>query len=941
VAEDRQGRYWAIQAKAYAKTYAVTKADVDTFLSESSRKVFFVRLLVATTNRVGARAYRTLHEQEKAVHLLRLADLEGADVSWPSDPADLVGSKVSPVRPRPHQRRAVTDVVSGFRQHRRGQLIMACGTGKTLVGLWVAERLGADRILVLLPSLSLLSQTLRVWKTNAARPFHHLLVCSDETVESDDEPSTRTVDLPAPVTTDASEISSFLRGSGRRVVFSTYHSSPQIAAAFQSGRTIPPFGLAIADEAHRCAGPGDAPFATILREDAIRSRRRLFMTATPRYATRTLRRQAEDLDMIVASMDDQTMFGPVLHRLPFSTAIKRRLLSDYQVAVVPVNYEDMLDFTRRGTLVQLPDGAVQDARTLGAQIGLARAMRRYDLRRVISFHNRVRSACAFARSFPDVVPFLPPGDRPTGTLHSDFVSGVHPAGQRSVLLDQFKDAGATGRALLANARCLTEGVDVPSIDGVAFVDPRRSEVDVVQAVGRAIRRSPNKKIGTIVLPVFVGPQEHAVDSVETSMFKHVWQVILALRSHDEALAESLDELRRELGRQHTSIRLPQRIKLLAPTRLRHDFAQAFDIALVEYTTSTWDFKFGLLQKFVEQTGHARVPKHLIENNGHKLGQWVGFQRQLKKDGQLHPKRAALLESLPGWLWAPHRDRWEENYDDLKEFVVKHGHARVATAYTTPAGSKLGVWADSQREKKRSGELSADREDRLACLPKWSWHPSSDKWQEGFVHLKAFAARAGHCRIPTAYRTADRFPLGKWVAIKRMIFRRGGIEALRRAALQRLPGWTWNASADRWDLGFQHLQEYVKQTGNANVPADFVTRDGLKLGDWVERARTRKSQLSSARVIRLESLAGWTWNARVGRWAAMLASLGEYVRHQHHAKVPALYRTSDGKPLGTWVVNVRKMFRENRLSEDRARQLKAVRGWTWVSAARTGAYGGAC
>jgi predicted helicase len=451
VAEARDGGLWAIQAKAYDPRYSIKKSDVDTFLSESARPEFSFRLLVTTTNEIGATAKRTLEAQEKPGHVLFLADLEKATIDWPASPDDLVARPPRPKKPRPHQRRAIREVSRGFGTGDRGQLLMACGTGKTLTSLWIAEALGSERTLVLVPSLSLLAQTLREWVANATREFSFLPVCSDETVSDGDSAVSKTSDLAFPVTTDPVAIASFLRKRGPRVVFSTYQSSPQVAAALV-GR-VPGFDLAVADEAHRCAGRVSGEFATILDDRAIRAKRRLFMTATPRYFTGRVIKEAAELDLEVASMDDETRFGPVFHRLTFGEAIEKELLSDYQVAVVVVDDDTCRDYAERGSFVTTDGFTVTDARTLASQIGLAQAMRRYDLRRTVSFHSRVKWARDFSRSLPGVIAWMPPRTRPRGNLWSSYVSGDMASGHREVLLGRLRDLSG-GRGLLSNARCL-------------------------------------------------------------------------------------------------------------------------------------------------------------------------------------------------------------------------------------------------------------------------------------------------------------------------------------------------------------------------------------------------------------------------------------------------------------------------------------------------------
>ncbi len=293
-------------------------------------------------------------------------------------------------------------------------MIMACGTGKTLTGLWIAEALEAQRTLVLVPSLLLLAYTVREWKSSDARGFEFLAVCSDQTVVGEDAMVAHTADLPfTGVTTDPERIAAFLRGRGPRVIFSTYQSSPRIAEA-QAMPRVPSFDLAIADEAHHCAGKVDEAFGAILDSGRIRARRRLFATATPRIASGSLKRAAADYDLEVSSMDDEAVFGKVLHRLTFGEAIQRDLLSDYQVVVMFADDEEVRDYFERGVFVQTDDGAVRDARTLGAQIGLAKAMRRFGLHRVVTFHSRIGLAARFATTLTDVIDWMPTSARPAG-----------------------------------------------------------------------------------------------------------------------------------------------------------------------------------------------------------------------------------------------------------------------------------------------------------------------------------------------------------------------------------------------------------------------------------------------------------------------------------------------------------------------------------------------
>ena len=932
VAEDTDGRLWAIQAKAYATARSVTKHDVDKFLTESSRPQFSYRILIATTDNMHHIAKRTM--DDLGVSFIGLTELSAADdyLDWPQTPAHLRPSK-PPERKRPwdYQRTAIDRVVKGLERADRGQLIMACGTGKTLTARFITQELAAERTLVLVPSLSLLKQTMREWRIADVKwPFRALPVCSDETVgrAEDDAAISHTSDLGVPVTTDPEVIADFLRnGAGRRVVFSTYQSSPQIASALALSR-VPEFDLVIADEAHRCAGPAKTDFATVLDPLAIKAKRRLFMTATPRIYSSSSKKAAEDANFEYASMDDPAKFGDVFHRLKFSEAIERKLLTDYQIVIIGVDDATYQNWAERGTLVNL-DGTKMDtdARSLAGQIGLAKAMAKYDLQRIITFHGRVNSAKKFAASMPAVLDWMPADQRPNGALWSKFASGTMSAGERHVLLQHLKRLDDGERGLLANARCLAEGVDVPALDGVAFIDPKRSEVEIVQAVGRAIRKSESKTIGTVVIPVFINTDDDPEIALRDSVFKPVWDVVKALRSHDDELGSQLDELRRELGRQRGRLRLPAKIcdDDLVET-VGANFARAFELRLVEQTTASWQAWYGLLEQFVGDAGHARVQASYIVD-GYKLGAWVSDQRIHYGQGILVAERQRRLEELPGWSWDPHADNWEEGFTRLEQYVGQNGHARVPQSYKAD-GYRLGQWISVQRANYGKGVLGAERQRRLEELPGWAWDAKVAEWEEGFRRLVRYVEQNGHARLPASYKAADGYFLGRWVVYQRVNHDKGVLDADRQRRLEVLAGWTWDPKVDEWEDGFRRLVRYVEQNGHARVPPAYDF-DGYKLSSFVtnQRGKYTKGVLDAKRQRRLEELPGWTWNPHADSWEEGFTRLEQYVGLNGHARVPQSYKT-DSYKLGLWVTNQRGKYARGVLDAKRQRRLEDLPGWTW-------------
>ena len=929
VAETHSGELWAVQAKAYAPETTITKASVDSFLSESARSVFSFRLLLGTTDAIGHNARQAFQGQQIPGALRLLGDLAAEPLQWPASIDDLRAPARPPALPRPHQAEALAAIAHGLASGGRGRVIMACGTGKTFVQLWAHEQLRSSRTLVLVPSLFLVQQSLQEWTANRTRPFALLAVCSDETVADTDSFTSDVTALGVPVTTDALRIREFLAGPGDRVVFCTYQSSARVAEAMQ-GEPLR-FELVLCDEAHQLAGTAAREFATALRAEAIPADRRIFFTATPRYFTGALQGSGLQRDLAVASMDDPAVFGPELHRLSFGEAIRRELLSDYRVVVLGVTDREALQLAQQGTYMDFAEGTT-DARSLGREIGLARAMKTYDLHRVISFHSRVQAAKNFAAHLPKVIAALPKAHAPRGRLLFDYISGQMPTGERRTRLNRFRAIGTDEYALLANARCLSEGVDVPAIDGVAFIDPRRSQVDIIQAVGRAIRLSAQKVLGTIVIPVFVPEGAEAQAVLAGSAFEPVWAVVRALRDHDEDLASQLDGLRRKLGRERklTRKQLPKKIVLdLRGMTVSAAFLDAFTTQVVERATSSWEEGFAHLEEFVAREGHARVLRGFKCSDGFALDAWVGTQRGDNNRGKLKLDRRRRLEALAGWSWDPLAEQWEEGFAELLVFVKRVGHARPAD-FTTSGGFRLGGWVHNQRNAHRSGVMGAERRVRLEALNGWVWDPHDETWETGINSLLTFGAREGTTRVPAAFRSSEGFKLGAWVVRQRMLFTKGELAPDRVVRLENQPGWSWNARAERWEDGFAHVQVFAKTAGNAQVPADFVTTNGYRLGRWVTKQRTNyiAGTLSSDRVTRLMTLPGWVWDPFISQWEAAFELLALFAGREKHTLVPDDYRSNDGFQLGSWVSHQRSRYRSHKLPATYIARLEGLVGWTW-------------
>jgi len=918
VFQHKDGKHWAVQAKCYSPDYDITKHDVDKFLSESNRPSIQHRLLIATTDRIGGNAKQVCDAQDKPVVRFLLSDFDKSALDYPANFAALPQAKRKPrPEPRDHQNEARAAVVQGLQSADRGQLIMACGTGKTYVTLWIKEALDAQRTLVLVPSLGLLSQLLREWTFAAAAPFEVLCVCSDQTVGSkgNDEAIHCVADLAFPVTSDADEVKRFLSGAGNRVVFSTYQSSSVIAAA-QADPAIPAFDLVVADEAHRCAGKVGSDFTAILDNGQIRSAKRLFATATPRTYSSTVHKAAEDRGVEVVGMDNAALFGEVLYALPFGKAIERKLLTDYRVVIIGVDDPTIAQWIANRELVVLKsesraatdslprplgegwgegcppgeawpvlslskegEGAFHnqkdqpsptrqtDSESLAAQIGLLKAIKDYDLKRIISFHSRVNRAETFATDIQQTMEWISDEHRPSGTLRTDFVSGNMPANKRKIKLDQLKALGADEplvlsphcgrelerggsgkelrRGLLCNARCLSEGVDVPSLDGVAFIDPRSSQVDIIQAVGRAIRLSQDKKVGTIVLPVFIAAGQNAEDTIEASNFKPIWDVLNALKAHDDVLACELDQIRTELGRKPgTGISADdlRKITIDLPVTVDANFGNALRTYLVEQVTSFWDERFGQLLAYKAKHGNTIVPQR---NPPSELGMWVSNQRRDGKNGNLSKARIKRLNEID-FTWDTYESQWEERFSELLAYKNEHGDVNVPHR-----PSDLGKWIQNQRTDYKKGVLSTQSIKRLNDIG-LVWDIPEFQWEEKFNELLAYKNKYGNLDIPQ-----NVIGLGEWVSTQRKNNKNGKLSDEKIARLNKI-GFVWDSYDFRWGERFRELLAYKGEHGDVNVSSRYPE----KLGLWVhtQRRDKRNGKLSADKIRQLDEI-GFVWEPK--------------------------------------------------------------------------------
>ena len=658
VIETVAGKYRGYQAKFRTGRTPLTWTEVATFFGVTDH--CDDRLLFTNSEDVSE-----VTDERKDFSSIRGTDLdslgaEGFDAirSWLEGGQDV--RETHP--PRPYQQQALDAILPALKQQDRATAVMACGTGKTFVALWVAEAIAKQTVLVLVPSLALLRQTLREWVNNTTwERFDYLCVCSDPTVsQGDDELVVRPTELEFSVSTKPEQVREFLAHSfaGVKIIFSTYQSADVVARGMPRDLR---FDIGIFDEAHKTAGREGAKFSFALKDDNLPIRKRLFLTATPRhYDLRKRDKEGEPVE--VYSMNRPEIYGPVVHTLSFAEAAKQKIICNYKV-VISVVTSAMLDQQqlRHGTV--LVSGDEVKAPQVANQIALAQAVAEHRLKKIFTFHRNVASARSFTSE----------GGEGIGTHLPEFaalhVNGAMSTAARDGLMSEFK---AVRQAVISNARCLTEGIDVPTVDMVAFMSPKRSKVDIVQAVGRAMRNAPGKTTGYILIPLYVeqAKGESLDAAVARAEFDEVWAVLQAMQEQDDVLDDIIHEMQaeRRLTKGFNDSRLRERVEVLGPTLTLDKLRGAIATRCLDRLARPWDEMVQMLLAYQKQHRHPRVPKS-APAPWTELGVWVDHVRALKRYGKLTAVRQGQLDKL-GFCWRIDGETLDSTEGLLNEFEFR-------------------------------------------------------------------------------------------------------------------------------------------------------------------------------------------------------------------------------------------------------------------------------
>ena len=754
--------------------------------------------------------------------------------------------------PKKHQEIAINKVVAHFSENNRGQLILPCGAGKTLTALWIKEQLKPKTTLILVPSLALLKQIKNDWSRHKNDPYRYICVCSEKDIDKDkkDSVNIHTYEIGGPVTTDPKLVQEFLIKDFDKIIFSTYQSIAVISNASKMLSNFE-FDFVICDEAHRTAGSKDKNTFTIIHNNSLLpASKRLYMTATPKVVSKNLKNKLGEDYELLCDMSNPDIFGEEAHRMSFFEAIQEKILVDYKIICIGVTDRQIKKYIDDRNLVS--DVSLED---IAHNFALDLVMNKYKAFHAISFHSRVDKAKDFASRHKNFYE----------RVFSENVNGKQTTTHRSKVLRDFENSKI---GLVSNARCLTEGVDVPTIDLIYFCDPIKSKIDIVQASGRALRtnKKSNKKWGYIVVPIF----HYIDDDVENEIkkkpiFDHLIQVIRSLCDQDERLQAEINNIANKIGkRKDSKIKIEfsdeeteKIVKLLGIEKKVKDVL--FD-EIIEKTRNYWDVMFKNLIEYKKVHGHTSVTR--LQDN--YLNFWVSDQRRQNRRGILSKEKKDKLISIDfDWKSENLReqdldDLWIENYENLIEYIKNHGDTNVPARYSKDG---LGNWVVQQRVSKRNGTLNKAREELLNEIG-FVWKPRN-VFEEFCQELIKFKNKYGHTKVPTF---CNDFPeLGKWTSKFRIVLNKGKIDengflsygngkgryklTPQQISILKELGFEKSVKKVGFDRNYKELLEYYKKYGNSNPNSNLNKR----LYDWSLRLRKNADKLTADQVKMLKDI----------------------------------------------------------------------------------------
>ena len=827
-------------------------------------------------------------------------------------------------QPQKHQTLAIEKVVEHFVNNDRGQLILPCGAGKTTTSLWIKEALKSKSTLVLFPSLALLRQFKTEWAEQRSENYIYINICSEKDIDKNREDSAvmHTYEISGEVTTSTERVKEFLLSNfENKIIFCTYQSIEVI----QTSLTLLPnfaFDLIICDEAHRTSGAAKNTFAIVHDPNKIRGNKRLYMTATPRVVSAQLKAKLGNDYTLLCDMSNPKTYGQEAFRMSFREAIDEKILVDYKIIGIGVTEKQVKQFIDERRYVT----EKYDLKDIANNYALNLVMDKYAAHHAITFHWKVEYAKDFSIRHNNYF---------SETVYSNHVSGKDKTSKRSDILRKFKNHN---KGVVSNARCLTEGVDVPIIDLIYFCDPKNSKIDIVQASGRALRkdRLGEKHIGYIVVPIFHHIDEDIEKEIEKKPdFKNLIQVVRSLCDQDERLQAEIDEIAFSKG-ERISRRLEINYndeeidKIITFEGLEKEVKRYLFDQIIEKTKDSWNVMYANLIEFKKLYNTTSVTKKHTDFKN--LNWWVQSQRDAYFEKRLSPIHFEKLTEI-GFEWKGEQRReitdkfeiWMESYRKLEQYFIDNKNVDIPARYEKD--NSLATWLVSQRTKYDNDKLS-EKQIELLEKVKINWDPKNT-YPEFIEALTKYKSLFNHTRVPqgdeiyhklavkctrvrTIKRSGKEMKNGDFVAPKRGRLTKWAIAKLNELKFE------WEIDTSDWDLRYEELKKYFTDNGTSNIKAG----DNASLVNWVYKQRKYKDDLSEEQIKKLNEIEfDFTLIDNETAFKNWLILLQNFFKV--HNSFFILGSDLENKPLKNWVVKLRAKYNNGKIKPEHLKELNEI------------------
>ena len=917
VLEDKEGLYTVVQCKFRfdeSTNLSWTKDKIANLFAEGDRADHFL----VFTNAAGVDKHSKGKKGDN-FSMITSGNLLGlTEEVIKSMAAKKEASSIQKYIPRPYQRKAIDDVINGFNKANRGQLILPCGAGKTLASMWIMQEMKANHTLVLLPSLGLLSQIKDAWHSQQAEWSPYLCVCSEKDIDSSpDSVVVHTYEISGNVTTSADDIRTFLKRHDKTIIYSTYQSLAAIIAATHDWGFE--FDLAICDEAHKTAGMNSTMFSLVHNDKNVKIKKRLYMTATPRIVSDRLKKKLEEQesDLLLADMSNPQIYGEEFHRMSFGDAIEKKILVNYQIIAIGVSDREIQNLILE-RFYQNKGITIED---LANNLALEKVMKKYEATHAITFHSTIKRA----REFRDRSKKLSPN------LFAETVTGEQSTNQRSVTMNNFKKESS---GIMTNARCLTEGIDIPTIDLVYFCDPKNSKVDIVQASGRALRKAShkNKTKGYIVVPIFHKDTENLEEAIEQSYFKNLINVVRALCDQDERLQIEINNLKLNKGKRSDSNILSidfDEDSLIVFSGIGDRLKESLFDQIITKSANTWDVFFNALSEYRNENPD-KWPTTNYTFNDIKIGIWVSRQRNAFSKSSLSEERIQKLNSL-NFCWNLQDDNFDEKFEQFKRWLEENNGKYPEPLSKSAKETALAGWVSIQRNSSKRDSLDIDRFEQLETI-NFIWDKRDHTFNEKADKLINFLEKNG--KYP-AQRSpfVDESKLALFCQSCRTRKRKGDLRKNWEKRLNNID-FQWDPGKSKWEdqlLSVAEFYEKHKRLPSENRESSIEEK---KLKQWIslQKGDIKAGRITKKRIKKLELLGiDFIEIEREKKDKIWLVSFNELKKIKDlENRWPNGKRSPYEACLNVWLSIQRNKFKKNKLSDWKIEKMEEIGEWKSIN-----------